>query len=225
VTRAFLLWALVGASAALSACDLPPATFDGLPAGGSGAATSTTVGGTGGDMAGSTSTTGATHTGGSGGGAGGNGGMGGAATTTSTTTSTSTTTGSGGMGPVLQCNYPTPASYCQPGQVCCLDKESPFEDSCAEIGGCNPAEYGEAKCSSDAHCPNGKHCCLFIVPNGADPTKFDAQSVYCDTECSLGNDELKACEDTSECLDSFPYVECKAALGYASYKFCQAPEL
>lgn len=227
MNRASLLCVVIGASAVLSACDLPTVTFSDTGTGGAGAPGSGSSGGTGGVA--TTTTPG--HTGGGGaGGAGATGGTGGTGGATTTTTTTSTTGGAGGAGgagggpvePTLQCSYPV-VTDCMPGQVCCLDKTDPYQDKCAEPGKCTPqSDYGEASCSSDAECGPGQHCCMYFVLNVM-TQKYDVQGIYCDTECSIDNDELPACSGATDCLDNAPYLICDSVLGYPEYKFCQTP--
>ncbi len=219
VNRASLLSVLIGASAVLSACDLPAVTFSDTGSGGSGASNSTTSGGTGGVAA--TTTPG--HTGGGGtGGTGTTGGGTGGATSTTSTTGGAGGAGGGPVGPTLQCSYPA-VTDCMPGQVCCLDKTDPYEDKCADPGKCTPqSDYGEASCSSDAECDAGQHCCMYFVLNVM-TQKYDVQGIYCDTECTIGNDELPACSDAADCIDNAPYIFCESVLGYPEYKFCQGP--
>ena len=211
-----LLGALIGASAALSACDIPPASFDGSGTGGSTTTTSTATGATGGGGADTTTTTTPMHSGGMGGAAGGTGGTGGETTTTTTTS----TGGTGGtpIEVVLQCNYPN-VTDCQPGQVCCLDKESPFEDKCAAPGGCAPpTDWTQAACAKDSHCTDGKVCCLNYAYNVV--TMASEYTTYCDDACTPDKSEFVACETDNECL--LPGHTCQKVLAdeYTQYTFC-----
>lgn len=170
---------------------------------GAGADTSVTTG-AGGEMITTTSTGGTTSTSeaGSGGGAG----------------SMTTTTPTGdGMG--IECNYPA-ISNCDSSQVCCVDKKDPFTDHCAAPGGCGPAsEYIEIACAQNSDCP-GTSCCLYFVNFGG---VTQPEATYCAVKCEVANNELVACDNSDECIGSFPLSECKSVLGYPSYKFCQMP--
>lgn len=168
---------------------------------GAGADTSATMGG-GGEMTTTTSTGGSTTTS-----EAGSGGSGGSMTTT--------TTGDG-MG--IECNYPA-ISNCDSGQVCCLDKTDPYMDVCGAPGTCGPAsEYSQIICASNSDCAAGS-CCLYVVNNG---TTTEATS-YCAVQCNAANNELVACNSAAECINAFPFTDCKSVLGYPSYKFCQMP--
>lgn len=210
-----ILWTalLLGAAA----CNEIEGIRAGLLTGPGGAGGGTTTAG-GGGMASTSNGTGGT---GAETASGATGGMGGTPSTGGAGGSTTTTTTP--QGPELECNYPATSS-CAAGQVCCLDKKDPYEDKCAAPGTCNPpSEYGQAECSSDAHCDTGMHCCLYILPDPMNPQYYNVVAIYCDTECSVADDEIPACTGDVDCLGSSPYVSCKAVLGYPTYEFCQVP--
>ena len=103
-----------------------------------------------------------------------------------------------------------------PGQVCCFDKsEMDPVDICKSPGTCNPSsKYAEIQCNDGADCP-GQVCCAYVP--------LDVEGSYCADGCSLANNEVPACVDSLDCLNSAPAISCKPALGYDEYKFCQLP--
>lgn len=208
--RAFLLCLCLGASAALTACDIPAAVFDG---GGGGKTTSSNGGsssGTGGAGGTTTTTHSTTSDGGIGGSTGGSstGGTGGTTTTTTTTTTTMS-------GPTVPCGWPEPVTECDPGQVCCFDKGS-VGDFCSGPGTCDPPTmYSELKCNENADCTGGKVCCAFYA---LDPDQqYRVQKTYCASACDSGNQEIATCTDSS-CDTGI----CTQLFGsaYPTYKFC-----
>lgn len=218
--RAAFLCFVVGASAALAACDLPKVTFGATGDDTTGGGTSTTsTSDTTSSMGGGGNTV--TQPTGGAGGEGGGGEGGGTTTTTTSSSSSSTTSTSSTAGPVVQCNYPA-VSNCQPGQVCCFDKgDMEPMDFCEAPGNCNPSsKYGELKCDGNEDCP-GKKCCLYFVFDAT--MKPDVQSSYCADSCDLLSQEFQACEDSGDC--SLPNIDCSMIFGngYPEYKFCDFP--
>lgn len=200
------------ACAALAACDIPAAVFDG--------GTTTSTGGTStdGGSAGQTTAThptggsgGRTDTGGSSTGGSTTGGTGGTTTTTTTTTTTLT-------GPTVTCNYPN-ISECDPGEVCCYARDV-ATDVCKPPGNCDPpASYIEVKCDQNADCATNL-CCAYYVQDGIN---LKLEKTYCDTACDVVNDnETQACETTADC--DFPF-ECLPLFGaaYPMSLFCLTP--
>lgn len=206
------------ACAALAACDIPAAVFDG--------GTTTSTGGTSTD-GGSAGQTTATHpTGGSGGrtGTGGSstggsttggsttGGTGGTTTTTTTTTTTVT-------GPTVTCNFPS-YSECMPGLVCCYEING-STDSCGMPGSCDPpADFIEIKCDENSDCPAGKECCAYYT--GDISGSFNLEKTYCDTSCDLVNQETPACQDILDCLPGFDCLPLIQNV-YPGWLFCLTP--
>lgn len=222
--RSSLLFALLGATSLLTACDIPSATFNGSTSGGS---TATAGGGSGGDTT-STTTTPMHTTSSSGGGGtggttttGGTGGSQGGSTTTTTTTTTST-----GGGPTVPCGYPEPVMECDPGQVCCFEKVDPDGDGplvptdvCGASGDCvPPAKYSELRCNENADCANGKICCAYYAQ---DPDlQYRIQSTFCKTSCDGAAQEIKTCSGADP--DCGPVASCENLFGsaYPDYNFC-----
>lgn len=228
VNRANLLGLFVGAGAALSACDIPSATFGATStetggstesAGGSGA--STTEGGGGGHTVTHPTTGAGGSVGGSGGGSGGAGGAGGAGgsvTTTSTTTSTTTTTTTTSTwpGPIVPCNYPARETNCAPGEWCCYDLTTPYEDFCSSEA-C-PANYNTLECNTNADCPNKKCCGKDVALFGAPEIK----STYCKASCDPVDDEYRMCEFGNQCeADENCYYVFNGF--YTGYGYCDTP--
>ena len=169
--------------------------------GSGGQSTATHPGGTGG-----TTSTGGSSTGGTTGG-------GGAGGTTTTTTTTSTTL----TGPTVTCKYPN-IGECDPGQVCCYAR-TVASDICKLAGNCDPpADYIEVKCDQNEDCGAGKSCCAYYVQDGLD---LKLEKMYCDTECSILDNETPACHDDSDCTP----LSCLPIFGpdYPDSKFCLTP--
>lgn len=217
--RAFSLCLFLGTSAALAACDIPSAVFDG----GNGGSTTTSAGGSGTTSAGGggdTTTTTPMHTTSSGG-AGGGGATGGSSTGGSggTTTTTTTTTLTG---PTVTCKYPN-VGECDPGQVCCFGPMMPT-DECGAPGTCNPpTDYIEIACDQNADCagnPTKKKCCAYFA--GDLSGTFVFQKTYCDTACDLGSQEVGACFVNGDC--PVP-LTCQQIIGsaYPDTLFCLSP--
>lgn len=204
----------MGASTALSACDIPAATFDGSTSGDTLATSGTGAAGTGGVT--TTSSTQVMHTTSGSGGAGGSGGV---ATTTSTTVASSGGGGTGGSFPGPQVPCTDSGALCAYEDICCFHATDAAKDHCGEAGKCCPDvgsdptcefPYLYFQCNGLEDCPGGK-CC-------GELTFSTLTSTFCGTDCT-GADEILMCKSNEgECGGG---SSCQPVLdGYPGYSYC-----
>jgi hypothetical protein len=129
--------------------------------------------------------------------------------------------GAGGAASTVTVSCLSPASACDPGEVCCFHETSPVCDHCSVAGDCAQGipdagscsnDYYRLECEKKADCPVQQICCglLEVTKEGG----IRGSSCQLASKCIAPNQYI-LCRDGSECGG-----KACTKIGYGEYSYC-----